>query len=227
MATASESPSLPIGFDVERYRRCEEIYEKWSGAVDEALYALCQRHPRHDDHAGVAAKCWIIGRTYATGIERQIPSNGLQGGAVGKLVRSLVEHHEQVDGLVDELRGIEGPLTPEALQAVLRVHGRFLQLLRQTVRPGVTPRSFVSKYLHFHCPVVPIYDAVARDRLSQLVRWCNELIVVDKPVEADNEYGWFCYRLWHLHEQAHEIVGEPVSGKMLDYYLLCLADGSI
>ncbi|MEW5826372.1 MAG: hypothetical protein AB1778_06020, partial [Candidatus Bipolaricaulota bacterium] len=64
---------------VDDYRRAVADYEHSWRATDEALYDLCRRHPDHADQAGVNAKLWIIGRTYATGIERKIPANGKQG----------------------------------------------------------------------------------------------------------------------------------------------------
>ena len=224
---SSNVSALASAFTADRYQQCLRVYDKWTRALDENLYQLCRTYPDHRDHAGVAAKCWTIGRTYATGIERQITSDGQQGDAVGKLVHALTAQGHTVDSLINELSEIESPLTVESLATVLRVHGRFLQLLRHVVRANETPRSFASKYLHFHCPLVPIYDSVAADELRRLVRWRSDLIVFPTPEVAEEEYAWFCYRLWHLHGHARSALGGCVSVKMLDYYLLCLADRSI
>jgi hypothetical protein len=34
--------------------------------IDEALYGVCQKRPRHDNFAGVVKKVYIIGRSYTT-----------------------------------------------------------------------------------------------------------------------------------------------------------------
>ena len=61
-----------MAFSPEEYRQAVDDYEKGWQATDTALYDLCRRYPNHTDRGGVNAKLWIIGRTYATGIERKI-----------------------------------------------------------------------------------------------------------------------------------------------------------
>jgi len=41
---------------------------------------------------------------------------------------------------------------------VLEAHGTFVEVLRGITRNHHSATSFASKYLHFHCPVVPLYD---------------------------------------------------------------------
>ncbi len=53
----------------------EEYQREWS-TLDAALYRLCREHPGHASSAGVFAEVFIIGRTYQTGIERQVKSTG-------------------------------------------------------------------------------------------------------------------------------------------------------
>jgi len=209
-----------MAFDANQYYESLAAYDKWSRPLDDTLYELCRRHPRHDDHPGVAAKCWIIGRTYATGIERQITSAGYQGDSMAKLVNWLVTHADEVDTLIDQLRPREEPLTADTLAVAVDVHGQFLRLLGGIVRKNETPRSFTAKYLHFHCPLMPIYDSVVVRVISKLVRWRSQLIAFPKPEAADEEYACFCYRFWLLYQQAREAVGDDVSAKLLDYHLL-------
>jgi hypothetical protein len=202
------------------FERSVAEYKKWTRTLDDALYELCRRHPDHRDHAGLAAKCWIVGRTYATGIERQIASGGLQGDSMSKLVGWLLKNSSKADRLIDPLRRLRAPLSATALALIMEVHGGLVQLLSGIVRKDETPRSFAAKYLHFHCPLVPIYDSVVARVMPGMVRWRNDLIVFPKPNGADEEYSWYCYRFWHLYQQAREAVGETVTVKLLDYYLL-------
>lgn len=208
--------------DVDEYKSSVASYDKWTGQLDEVLYDLCRKSPGHADHSGVAAKCWMIGRTYATGIERKISSRGSQGSSMEQLVDLLVKHGNEVDDLIAPLRSLKGPLTPEALEMILSAHGRFLRVLEGVVRKNQTPRSFASKYFHFHCPLVPIYDSVVARVIPGLVRWNSSLVVFLQPDDADDEYAWFCYRFWKLYSEARAKFRSGVTVKLLDYHLLCL-----
>ena len=210
---------------LDEYNRALHDYNLEWRQTDDVLYALCRKYPRHTDRGGVAAKCWIIGRTYATGIERQITSDGQQGDSMSKLVSSLVAHASQVDVLVDRLRPLREPLTSDALATIIDVHGQFVHLLREIVRSDETPRSFAAKYLHFHCPLVPIYDSVVAGIIPRLVRWRDSLMVFPKPDNADEEYASFCYRFWNLYEQARRDLGDRVCVRLLDYHMLVLGGG--
>jgi hypothetical protein len=106
---------------------------------------------------------------------------------------------------------------------IVSVHGRFVELLTHITRRNQSPRSFVSKYLHFHHPVVPIFDSVTSGILPSLVPWANALEVFKMPDDADKEYGWHVMRLYALYRcfaNAHV----PLTVKYLDYYLLWLAE---
>ena len=83
---------------------------------------------------------------------------------------------------------------------------------------GKTPRSFAAKYLHFHEPVVPIYDEYARITLTGLVRWNGNALPFAKPAGADPEYYDFCVRFWRLYEACWK-KGVAASVKTLDQYL--------
>ena len=211
----------------EDYNRSAASYEQWSRKLDDVLYDLCQKDPHHADHAAVAAKCWIIGRTYATGIERQIVSGGRQGDSMSRLVDWLVVHGDTADELVDRLLPMREPLTSEKLANIIDIHGRFVRLLAGVVRSDETPRAFASKYLHFHCPLVPVYDSVVVGVIPKFTRWSESLMVFPKPPNADDYYAWFCYRFWSLYEQARMTIGDHVPVKVLDYYLLVAGGGPV
>ena len=83
----------------DHYCRAVADYARTWQATDSTLYDLCRRHPGHKDAGGVNAKLWIIGRTYATGIERKIPANGKQGGSMSQLAAHLHEQSRQLDDL--------------------------------------------------------------------------------------------------------------------------------
>src|SRR5580692_7458528 len=57
--------------------------ENWQ-LTDEVLLRLCRDHPNHDTQASVNAKVIIVGRSYATGIERKVTSTGGPGGGIAQ-----------------------------------------------------------------------------------------------------------------------------------------------
>lgn len=78
-------------------------------------------------------------------------------------------------------------------------------------------RSFVSKYLHFHHPAVPLFDSVAAKRLK-FVRHSRR---VASACTGDSEYAGFVDRFFWLYKAAtegHEPRAEHV--KLLDDFLM-------
>ena len=200
---------------------CRDYAEKWQ-ALDQTLYRLCQKHPDHSTWASVAAKVWIIGRTYATGIERKIRSKGIQGSSLTQLTEHILANRGRVESIFSRLEGISGPLTLEKLKLIVVQHGKFMRLLQPKLRRKQSPRSFVSKYMHFCCPLVPLYDTLAVKALQHLYPWQDSFKVFDLPPEADEEYGWHVMRFWQLHQDALR-KSRRVTVKLLDFYLLCVA----
>ena len=203
-------------------RACRDYDRKWA-VLDQALYGLCKRCPNHRRRDWLNAKLWIVGRAYATGIERKVPSEGRQGEAMSKVADHLWRHRRRLDGFIRRLSQIRQPLSPGKLRTVLAVHGQFVALLEPKMTRGQSPRSFASKYLHFHCPAVPLYDTFALRALTNLypLNRCGRAFVL--PLRADEEYGRYVLRFWWLYQDARKR-GRRVTVKLLDYYLLCVAE---
>jgi len=53
---------------------------------------------------------------------------------------------------------------------IVELHGHIARAISHRTA-GVFLTSFVSKYLHFHSPVVPIYDSNAQAAIGQFVDW--------------------------------------------------------
>lgn len=201
-----------------------DYLQNWD-LIDKTLYSLCQKNYTHDTMNSIKAKLWIIGRTYATGVERKIKTNGYQGGSLSQLANHLYNNRIQVDTILGELKANSNgtTITRQKLEKIVSLHGRLVDLIKDITRNNYCPRSFVSKYMHFHCPVVPIYDSFASRILNKFIRWNNNLTVFDKPKIVDEEYMWFVLRFWELYKRASgQVDVERV--KYLDYYLLCMAD---
>ena len=211
-----------MSFELEKYQRASTKYRAEWEATDEALYSLCQRYPGHQDRGGINAKLLIIGRAYATGIERKIPSLGTQGSSLEQLADHLTANGSTVDRVFGDMQGLAEPLTPDKLIQILNAHGRLVRIVQGALRRGQTPRSFVSKYMHFHNSAVPILDSVAVRAATRHYSRARNGEALQVPATADKAYGDFLLRFWRLYQEAQES-GAKVSVKLLDNYLLALA----
>jgi len=196
--------------------------ENWE-LTDQTLYNLCQKNFDHNSLNSINAKLWIIGRAYATGIERKIPTDGKQGGSLTQLAKQLYKKRKTIDPMFKKLRNISKSLNVDSLKDISIIHGKLTQIIKRITRKNNVPRSFVSKYMHFHCPTVPIYDNFAARALKKLVPWRNELLVFDKSPNMDEEYLWHLFRFWNLYQTALKNCNS-VKVKHLDFYLLCVAE---
>ena len=145
-------------FDAKEYESaCRSYAARWETS-DKILYNVCKQFPGHKDLAGTIAKLWLIGRAYMTGIERQIKSNGMQSNS-DQLADHIWGKRDDVDGILKNLESVGEPLAENNLKTIVQAQGQLLRIVKEITYPR-SPRSFVSKYLHFHCPAVPIYDMI-------------------------------------------------------------------
>lgn len=196
---------------------CRE-YDEHGALLDRTLYDLCARHPGHATMAEVNAKLWIIGRTYATGIERQVSTGSdAQGASLSKVADHLYAHRKDVDAVIAGVAQITEPLDAEKLAVIAAAHDKLLTIL-QPITDGHTPRSFAAKYLHFHAPATPIYDSRAAQALrGHYARQKLPPITAGDGVDA--ECAWFLSRFWQLYRDALR-ASDRVTVKLLDHFLL-------
>lgn len=211
-----------MNFSAAKYKRACAHYRRNWDAVETALYGLCRRYPNHKSRAGINAKLWIIVRAYATGIERKIKSQGVQGSSMTQLGDHFWRNRRRVDAVLRGLRSVKEPLTTGKLTKILAAHARLVRLIKPVLRKRQTPRSFVSKYLHFHNSAVPICDSVAARAVRGCYRRMKRGTSVEIPAGADPQYADFLLRFWQLYQDARAS-RVKVSVKLLDHYLLSLA----
>jgi len=130
------------------------------------------------------------------------------------------ERHQELDQLFLRLDKISEPLAATNVTEILEIHGQIVKLLGELTIDGQSPRSFVAKYMHFHNPVVPIYDGNAAKVVWGLVP--ERLIEADHvsvPDVADSYYADYVRRLLSLYRS---IAAQDVSVtvRSLDYYLI-------
>lgn len=207
-------------FSKPKYLKAREEYKGLWSRADRILYDLCRRRPTQKN---IYAKALIIGRTYQTGIERMIRSEGIQGSSMGKLCRYLCRKHIQHQSR-DILGGLPrgDKLTRENLGAIIDAHGRFVRLIKTAIREGQCVRSFAAKYMHFHRPIVPIFDSIVENTIRSIVRWSPRLVEIDLGRSADKTYWKYVHRFLELCQLAHNKGVRPTV-RLLDYYLLYVA----
>ena len=82
---------------------------------------------------------------------------------------------------------------------------------------------FASKYLHFHAPVVPIYDSWVSWQAWRSRRK-DALESFTQPRDANSSYYWYCLCFLQFYS---ELLGrvKPVSARLTECYLLWQANG--
>jgi len=197
------------------YGRYLGTYERDSRKMNGVLYQMCSDMPLHTDEGDVWAKAWIIGRSYASGIERHA-ADGLKP-VVGVLRRSA----PWLDQGLAALRKFDPPEPTHAgLPEIAALHGRLSHALAKCTRDGNQVRSFVAKYLHFHAPVVPIYDSSvgsqvrARGWYPWRRAWTTQH---PTPAGADGEYWRHCVRIAFLAEDWRAEGLDPTARKIDTY----------
>lgn len=191
-------------------------YEQRSSNLDSVLYRLCAEHPRHEEYKWVHAKVFIIGRTYSSGMERNVAKLGGQGSSLRQVAQQLWKQHEEVDRLFRHLQAVSEPLSAEKVAKLVELHGHLLKVIRPVTRSGRSPRSFVSKYMHFHNSAVPIYDSYAA---SELKRWSQKKELFDEPQDADHRYAGFTTRFYGLLCQLRR-VDSRMNVRLTDAFLI-------
>ena len=202
------------------YDSAVEKYEREWRTLDDKLYRLCSEHPDHASAAGVFAKVFIVGRTYQTGIERQVETKGSQGSSISQVAERLLANSRTVDKLFNAVSSISEPIDATKLRLIAEIHGEVVRLLIPITRKERIPRAFVSKYLHFHNSAVPIYDSVASGFLRGLVPVRKiRSFQIPVPASADPEYADYVRRFSHLY-QTIVSQGLAVTVRSLDSYLI-------
>jgi hypothetical protein len=196
----------------------EELREAWTkfdgtwGEVVEALYRLCREDPDDASCRHVMAKVILVNRAYNARLEAKVrPPAGVK--ALDLISEFIDGHGETIQRIVTGVPDVE-VLIPRILDSVLRSHSELTRLLAAKLTHDAKMRSFVSKYLHFHRPIVPIFDRECRKNLERRV--VGRIATV--PAWADPPYYDFCLRFLALHEDARSKC-LPVTVKKLDAVL--------
>jgi hypothetical protein len=207
------------------YQEMCRVSKENGDLLDQTLYRLCDEHPWHRTIDEISAKNWLIGRGFATGVERLIRSSKTQGSSLWKMVLHMKKHGKLIDQVVGRLRRMREPLSVEKLQVILAEHGSFCRVVSRITYNKQSLVSFASKYLHFHAPIVPIYDSWVGHQAWRMRRK-HDLDWFKRPKEAVDAYYWYCVCFWQLYTDLRHMA-KTVNVRQVESYLMWLANGCL
>ena len=184
---------------------------------NQTLYDLCRKHPDHRSVDVIVAKMWLIGRSYASSIERRRDSQSAKGDDFYLDIVGPRMKRAGIDKWFDDIRGLRRP----NLAVVVPVHKRLTDVFREV--SGLEMRSLASKYLHFHFPrAVYIYD----ERAGRAIRLMKPRLRMRLPAyeRYDTAYTRFVQGCATAHDEIEQLLGRAVTPREVDKVLLGVAD---
>jgi len=159
----------------------------------------------------------VIGRVYGAQVVRSFKA------AKGKdkeliVARGLVE---QADVVTAALTALGQQFDRQAAAAIVELHTRITRKLADSTN-GVWLSSFVSKYLHFHCPLVPIYDSRAASSIGKFAgrRTVAEIRATMITEDSATAYRRFVIAFVALRERVWDETPLRPTVKEIDHLLL-------
>jgi len=190
-----------IKSEIKRFKKDIEKYD-FGMIGNKILYDMCKKYPYHKDESEIIAKVWLIGRSYATSIERNRNNKNVSDDFYSDIVAPQFKENNAFDNLLLRVRNLDG-LNENKISIVLETHKRITNFIRKITRDD--KRSFVSKYLHFHFPgLFFIYDSRVAGVINSVFRriGCSQKDVdrfVRQLTEYDEAYAKFfikCFYFW-------------------------------
>lgn len=208
-------PADESGLEAQLAKAIASYAASWA-PVDEELYGLCRRRGRHDNFTDVYTKVAMIGRVYEAGVARAWRGEGDPESVISEV---LLENADLIKHSLDRLVG--RPFDRQTAAQIVELHGHIARAISHRTK-GVFLASFVSKYLHFHCPIIPIYDSNAQAAIGRFVD--RDLVNPIRDAMAELPEWALVYRNFVaafvvLHQRAHEETDRKPTVKELDYLL--------
>ena len=184
--------------------------------VDSELYDLCSRRLSQRNYADVFSKVAIIGRVYEAGLPRAWRGGG---DPETEAAHYLISKADFIDQRLQKLEG--RPFDRSSLVEIIGFHGTLTRGL-SSLTGDFWLTSFVSKYLHFHCPIVPIFDSQAdKNRRLEVDRTTAVRLrnAIAKPEDQADAYYRFAIAFMALYERAHVQTSLQPTVKEIDHLL--------
>ena len=179
------------------------------------LYKMCSDHPNHINDEEIRAKIWLIGRSYAAAIERRKKHLEIKGDKFyDYITKEFIKFNKEIkfDEQLKKLKNAK--FNQETLKEILELHNQLTKFFRKIT--GLEKRSLASKYLHFHCPIFPIYDSRANNSIKKIVVGKTE----DARVECDKDYFKFCSKMLFLYDYIKDKTGRAPTLREIDTFLI-------
>ena len=213
-----------------KYRKAiNDYYSRWQ-LTDSFLRSLCvKEYSLHVDENIVNAKVLIIGRTFASGIERQVrilkkKENRRQGEAIDKLTRYIYNNGKEIDCIISSINQC-AKFDEKSIVQICEGHAKLCNILKTITRTSKNhkkhiPISFASKYLHFHCPIVPIYDSFASYQVWNMVEK-YKLPSLERPVICYSGYYDYCRGILAIYNELVRTKAVPKpTARYAEYYVM-------
>lgn len=192
---------------------------KHSDLLNKVLYDLARKFPDHKKEEHIYAKVVIIGRTYSVALERGAGHDKAEGKFYADKIIPAIKG-SPIDELIRKSKKLK-KITTKNLEMILDTHKAVTDILREET--DMCNRSFVSKYLHFHCKnAFFIYDSIAKDRLSELASGLayEYTLTGEASTDTDKEYERFCLKCLALRDEIEEKHQVLLTPRELDNLLL-------
>lgn len=162
-------PPYDAARDLPALRLAVADYRARDRHKDQVLYDLCAAHPGQDDRLALYLKCIFVCRVYGIHIERLLAGPALRSG-LPALIDAIHANRALFAREVGAVQRLGDRLTLHAANRIMAAHGRLTAaLVRGRKHMATAPAVFVSKYLHCHAPIVPLYDRWAADPLAAML----------------------------------------------------------
>jgi len=187
------------------------------------LYDLCENHPKHDSEEIVAAKIWILGRTYAAPIERRIIHRELDADSFYTKIVVTEIMKSEIDTCICSLRQFS-EIDNASIGRILQTHKQLTDLFKHI--SGRKLRSLASKYLHFHLPnLFYIFDTNAVGVVNKITKEITKEYrfkdnIIEKRKIYDEEYGRFFSKAFQLAQWIRKKFETELTPRQLDRLLL-------
>ena len=194
---------------------------------NEVLYGMCRKYPNHENADEIIAKIWLIGRSYAAAIERRKNKKDSNDNFYVWVANEIKKF-----GFEEKIRDVPDTdkLDEESIQKICETHSYITK--KFYVLTGDHKRSLSSKYLHFHRPVVPIYDLRAQSSVAYLIKKYEFLkeprikaaLSAKKLIKGDLKYVDFIVKIFQLQKFLLENNCKHYTARDIDKYLIELQE---
>jgi hypothetical protein len=211
------------GFD----RTCDAYHERWEPLDVEIRHVCEDRCKGHGSLAVTLPKVLIVDGAYNGGLSRCLNAKGDPHFSAPVAVARWMCTPDGARITDEAIAGVSLAKTPDMmafLRSCLLGHGSLVHELRSLGDSGKLPRSFVSKYLHFHNRDYIIYDRDTDAVLSKLLAGVGGLRKADcvfgptDPGTSDDTYCDYLRRFRYL-AAAGRSIRPNVTIKELDNFL--------